>query len=546
MYQPSNAMPIDNYSCVQPATQQKTFGENNICRFSLPFNTIPFFDPHSSYLQVLAETTGTDKMELNGNSSVIIKYIRLSVNGIVLEEIDEFNQLAHLYNIYGQDDSSREHEAVFTLDSAVDYTTGLMGNQSGADTRAVSLGERKCKLIIPMKECGLFSSLEIVPLMAFGENLDVEIRFAPNNEVLKSYQRSGLDKNNNQNTQIPVVEGTANNTAITSFTLETPYKGFTSVGDIPLQVGQEIQLRKRSGGAVAGAGEVKITDISRTATTTAGQAAGTEYQNTITISCATFTPTETLAAGLLFIKKSKDTSATPTNLPTANITYSNVEWYLQKVVPPAQYVASLKKQLNSPQGFQYDIHTWTTYKSNLLKGVKSQTIEIPAYQSRAKSVMVIPRRANQTPTLNTDNLLPANFIAGTDGVCPNYQFAGQFGGLKDYQFQVNNGLRVPTRPVNLDVMNGHLKHLSAEHLIQLTQTLGSSNVGVRNIKDSREHFVIGRQLSKYGGTTNLNSAMRVYVNYHDNDQPKMQLQPITFINHINRVAVNASGLQVFN
>lgn len=541
MYQPSNAMPIDNYSCVQPSTQQKTFGENNICRFSLPFNTIPFFDPHSSYLQVLAECSATDKMELNGNSSVVIKYIRLSVNGIVLEEIDEFNQLAHLYNVYGHDDSSREHEAVFTNDSGVDFTAGLMGNQSG-DGRAVSLGERKTKLIIPMKECGLFSSLEIVPLMAFGENLDVEIRFAPNNEVLKTYQRSGLEVKNLK-TELLINEATTLTAggAITEFTLETPYKGFTSVGDIPLQLGEKVQLKKRAtGGNVTGATTpVAITKIERIACD------ATNYPNLIKITCATQTPNEVNAAGTLYLEKVKDTadSATPAN-PT--LTYSNVEWYLQKVVPPQQYVASLKKQLNSPQGFQYDIHTWTTYKSNLLTGVKSQTIEIPAYQSRAKSVMVIPRRANQTPTLNVDNALSANYLGGTNGICPNYQFAGQFGGLKDYQFQVNNGLRVPTRPVNLDVMNGHLKHLSAEHLIQLTQTLGSSNVGVRNIKDSREHFVIGRQLSKYGGTTNLNSAMRVYVNYNNDTQPVVKLQPITFINHINRVAVNASGLQVFN
>ena len=114
-------------------------------------------------------------MELNGNSSVIIKYIRLSVNGQVLEEIDEFNQLAHIYNHYGQDDSSRSQESVFTLDSGDIFTTGLMGNQGGA----VANGVKNVKLIIPMKECGLFSSLEIVPLMAFGNNLDVEIRFAP-------------------------------------------------------------------------------------------------------------------------------------------------------------------------------------------------------------------------------------------------------------------------------------------------------------------------------------------------------------------------------
>ena len=95
-------------------------------------------------------------------------------------------------------------------------------------------------------------------------------------------------------------------------------------------------------------------------------------------------------------------------------------------------------------------------------------------------------------------------------------------------------------------MNGQLQHLSAEHLIQLTQTLGSSDIGVRNIKDSREHFIIGRQLSKYGGTTRLNSAMRVYLNFTNNTDPVMKIQPITFINHINRVSVNASGLQVFN
>lgn len=533
-------MPIDNYSVVQPSTQQKTFGENNICRFSLPFNTIPFFDPHSSYLQVLAECAGADKMELNGNSSVVIKYIRLSVNGIVLEEIDEFNQLAHLYNIYGHDDSSREHESVFTLDSAVDFTTGLMGNQSG-DGRAIALGQRKCKLIIPMKECGLFSSLEIVPLMAFGENLDVEIRFAPNNEVLKTYQRSGLEVKND-NTELLIVDSTTNGTAITEFTLETPYKGFSSLGDIPLQLGQQVRLHTRADGIVlGGAGQQTIEKIERVATTTGG----TDYANTIKITCSTTTPTATAVAGTLYLKKTRDSGGNQTPVGTT-MTYSNVEWYLQKVVPPAQYVASLKKQLNSPQGFQYDIHTWTTYKANLLQGVKSQTIEIPAYQSRAKSVMVIPRRANQNPTLNVDNALTTAYVDGTNGVCPNYQFAGQFANLKDYQFQVNNGLRVPTRPVNLDVMNGHLKHLSAEHLIQLTQTLGSSNIGVRNIKDSREHFVIGRQLSKYGGTTNLNSAMRVYVNYEGNVDPVVKLQPITFINHINRVAVNASGLQVFN
>lgn len=539
MYQPSNAMPISNYSVVQPSTQQKTFSENNICRFSIPFNSIPFFDPHSSYLQLNMEVDATSKMELNLNSSVVIKYIRLSVNGNVLEEVDEFNQLAHIYNHYGHDDSSRSHEAVFTNDPKEIFTAGLMGNQSVA----VASGVRKTKLIIPMKECGLFSSLEVVPLMAFGDNLDVEIRFAPNDEVLRHYSRDGQQtatgiKNRIKRTLLPVSTTIANASTPTFLDLQLPYKGWTSVGDIPLQVGERVKLLKQDltqpAGAIGGT-EMVITAIARAQTS-----AITDNPNVVRI---TFTNAQAIGETLqevagqpsAFLELVKDTANSAT--PTINsITYSNVEWYIQKVVPPAQYVDSLKKQLASPNGFQYDIHTWTCYKGSLLQAVKSQTIEIPAYQSRAKSVLVIPRLANQTVQYHLDNG-QAN---------ATYKFEGQFANMKDYQFQVNNGLRVPTRPVNLDVMNGSFRHLSAEHLIQLSQALGASNVGVRAIKDSLNHFVIGRQLSKYGGTTRLNSAMRVYCNWTDDTDPVDKLQPITFVNHINRVAVNSQGLQVFN
>ena len=531
MFQPSNSMPIENYSVVQPSTQQKTFSENNICRFSLPFTSIPFFDPHESYLQVIASATGDAKLELNGNSSVIIKYIRLSCNGQVLEEIDEFNQLANLYNIYGNDDSSRAQESVFTLDSKEVFTTGLMGNQS----LNVNDGVKKCKLIIPMKECGLFSSLEIVPLMAFGNNLDVEIRFAPNNEVLKSYNRDGLSQiAPDHTTKIEIATGMTNGTAIGTFNLRLPYKGFTSLGDLPLQVGDYIKLQKQAGGPITGVGggDLQITGIARTAT-----AALTDNPNQITITIADVTPGETLAANTIIAEITKTTNNATAVVST--LTYSNVEWYLQKVVPPVQYVNSLKSQLQSANGFQYDIHTWTTYKASLLQAVQSQTIEIPAYQSRAKSVLIVPRLANQNPVLDIVN------GDGADGT-NIYNYNGLYSNLRDYQWQVNNGLRVPTRPVNLDVMRGSFKHLSAEHLIQLTQALGASNVGVRNLKDSHNNFILGRQLSKYGGTSRLTSAMRIYLNWNSGTDPVQKIQPITFINHINRVSINSQGLQVFN
>ena len=602
MYQPSSNMPIENFSIVQPSTQQRQFTENNICRFSIPFNSLPFFDPHNSYLQLLMESDATSKLELNGDASVLIKYLRLSVNGVVLEEIDEYNQLARLYNVYGHDESSRAHSAVFTNDSAEGGTPGLMGNQSGGDAVVatantmpmntpnaplpVANGVKKVKMIVPLSCCGLFSNLEVVPLMALGDNLDVEIRFAPNSEVVKLYNRQASQLNGeegnvgNFKTIIPVTAKTLadNENVITgnaganaTYTITMPYKGFSSTGDIPLQVGECVSLLTAIGvqnekgvsadtdlvtdGAGGNIGAVvKVVSIARLAT-----AADTDAPNQLVLKIATTDGANSLLANgggtVIALKKVRPTNATADDFPPliaptiTKIQYSNVELFMQKVMPPAAYVEQLKKQLASPSGFQMDIHTWTTYKSTLLVGVSNQTIEIPAYQSRAKSVLVVPRVGQQTPALpaSMDNVITDDAVAAR----PRYDFRGKHAGLADYQFQVNNGLRVPTRPVNLEVMNGSFNHLSAEHLIQITQALGSSNIGVKSIKSAKDDFIMGRQLSKYGGTTNLNSAMRVYVNYTAaadpaQTEPKAKLQPITFVNHINRIAVNASGLQVFN
>ena len=485
------------------------------------------------------EANADTKLELNGSSDVIIKYIRLSVNGVVLEEIDEYNQLAQLYNTYGHDESSLEHEAVFTNNADCPNTTGLMGNQSVN----VANGQKKVKMIVPLKCLGMFSNLEIVPLVAFGNNLDVEIRFAPNSEVIKTYLRDGLSQNNNT-TRIPATATIANGARMDAvpFVFTLPYKGFTSVGDVPLQVGEYVELFDTQSPPVIIAGNGGqtihvISAINRVATT-----ALTDNPNQIQLTITQAATNGTGAGvdvGHIKLVRTTANNAVPV---LTSLEYSNVEFYFQKVVPPNQYVNSLKKQLSSPQGFQYDTHTWTTYKSSLLVGVKGQTIEIPAYQSRAKSVVCVPRIGNQTITLALDNLMPTPQTAGK----PRYEWRGQLQNLLDYQFQVNNGLRVPTRPVNLKVMNGSFLHNSAEHLIQITQALGSSNIGVKSIKEARDNFVIGRQLSKYGGTTNLKSAMRIYLNYSADTDPATKIQPITFINHINRISVNSSGLQVFN
>ena len=599
----SNEMPVSNYSVVQPATQQKTFRGNNVCRWSVPFNAIPFFDPHSSYMQIQARclpragSTLTEKWQLNGNSSVVIKYIKFSVNGVVLEEIDEYNCLAQIYSDYGEDESSRAHSAVFNLDSQDTFSTGLMGQASGAVVAtAQSAMVKTSKLLIPLKETALFGQLSVVPLMAFGSNLDVEIRFADDTEVLMTYQRGSIVDRYGQmkNGTVDVAGGNnvANDLAVVAqatqqpygqlpvdnntteilggsmtvgggnqldpvITLVQPYTGFTSLGDIPLVVGQTVSIKVVNQQATGATGSPILDDIPTTGGTELAnvviksieQGAVTNDSDANVINITLNTNVEITspidakygaALNNVVIVKTGDTAGNTTftvaNTNMPEMEYSRCELYLQKVEPPAQYVEALGRSISSSAGFQYDLHTFTTYKSNLHSAISSQTIEIPAYQSRAKSVLTVPRRANQPVVWNVDN----------SGTNKYYSQKGQFEGMRDYQFQVNNGLRQPTRPVNLDVMSGTFKHLAAEHLIQLSQALGASNLGVKSLKESRDDFVIGRQLSKYGATTRLNSALRIYVNYQEVSQPTSPLQTITFLNHINRVSISSGGLQVFN
>ncbi len=605
MLNPSNEMPVSNYSVVQPATQQKTFKENNVCRWSVPFNAIPFFDPHASYLQVQARvlpkagSTLMDKWRLNGNSSVIIKYIKFSVNGIVLEEIDEYNCLAQVFSDYGEDDSSRAHASVFNCDKAESFNPGLHGNAGGdslANAQAAMI--KTNKLLIPLKETALFGQLQVVPLMAFGTNLDIEIRFAPDSEVLMTYQKGeqvdrysqmkdaaggdiaggnnaatthasfGQFPFNNERSEMlcsldtpPVGGGGAVQSVLT---LAAPLNAGTSLGDLPLMVGQRVQLYYYDRTATGATGSPILVELQ----THAAGALGAKTITNITYAAATsdvdlnvikveLNGTDQLqvppaAAGgganypSILLRKVADagghTAVSAANANVPEMEYSRCELYLQKVEPPQQYVEALSRSIGSEQGFSYDLHTFTTYKSNLMSAIQSQTIEIPAYQSRAKSVLVVPRIANQTTAWGIHN-------SNANPAAPAfYDQRGSFQNLKDYQWLVNHGLRVPTRPVNLDDMAGTFKHFSAEHLIQISQALGASNLGVKSLKHTRNNFVLGRQLSKYGATTNLNSAMRVYLNFQGQADPAVAggLQTITFLNHINRISVNNGGLQVFN
>ena len=633
-------LPIENYSVVQPSTQQRTYTAENVCRFSIPSSTLGFIDPHTSYLRVDAQIVAppggvvSTKYELNGDASSVIEYIRFSCGGQVLEEIDEYNALAHIKATYGEDDSSRATKSIMEQGQTPGvgqlgdlFCSGFQGDCGGGTIGAAlpayppttnANGLMRVKLIIPLSLSGLFGQKTVLPLAALGSNLEMEIRFAPDTKVLQTYcrgrrlalcdtaanaqtQLAGFRTNDTSRTEFriaPPADGSYANFCIPAagtfqyVELALPSSAYTCLGDLPLMLGQHVRIRGSNptlGAAHANLESLVVGSITRVAT--AAPTLGGVPQTLVRIRVGLLTPgvpptidpvagdtngyPAAAGAGVeaaMILQVIGDASGTGTlatssnaganaaiaaaNIPRVN--YSRPELYLQRVTPPAQYVQAMMQQIASPEGFSIDVPTFTTYKSNVIAGAPSQTIEIPASQSRALSVLVALRAVAQNALAfapRCGNVATVDVVPGTT----NFDYKSLYQNLRDYQWQLSNGIRVPTRPVRLDVMisnaaalagETHFQHISAEHLIQISQALAASSIGVQSIKLARQDFIIGRQLSKYGGTTPLDSQMRLYLNYAPGPggavEPTNAMQSITFINHIRRVMVNASGLQVFD
>lgn len=631
-------LPIENYSVVQPSTQQRTYTAENICRFSIPSNTLGFIDPHTSYLRVDAQIVAppggvvSTKYELNGDASSVIEYIRFSCGGQVLEEVDEYNALAHIKATYGEDDSSRATKSIMEQGQTPGvgqlgdlFCSGFQGDCGGGAIGAAlpaypptsnANGLMRVKLIIPLTLSGLFGQKTVLPLAALGSNLEMEIRFAPDTKVLQTYcrgrrlalcdttangqtQLAGFRTNDTSRTEFriaPPADASYGNFCIPAAAtfqyveLALPSSAYSCLGDVPLMLGQHVQIRNSDGTqAHATLDSLVVGSITRVATV--APVLGGAPQTLVRIRVGllapgappTINPVAGPATGLpaaapagveaaMLLRVIGDASGDGTlaassnaganaaiaaaNIPRVN--YSRPELYLQRVTPPAQYVQAMMQQIASPEGFSIDVPTFTTYKSNVIAGAPSQTIEIPASQSRALSVLVALRAVAQNALAFAPR---CGNVAGVD-VAPgvtSFDYKSLYQNLRDYQWQLSNGIRVPTRPVRLDVMianaaalagETHFQHISAEHLIQISQALAASSIGVQSIKLARQDFIIGRQLSKYGGTTPLDSQMRLYLNYAPGPggevEPQQAMQSITFVNHVRRVVVNASGLTVFD
>ena len=547
-------MPVENYSVVQQSENGTQFGPNNKIRFRVGSH-LGYVDFHTSYLQFNLEVQNAKaKMEFANSmgADILIRTWRLLIGGHIVEEIDHPNVLLKVVKYdYGQDLGMSEVCEV--LDKAGN-STGYQGlNKSGAEGLAVnvSTGDNPCavvKCILDLNFSGIFGSTQTFPVGMTGD-VEIEMTLEDPRKCLQVVQ-SGI-----RPAMLTPTDGTphfgvpcadlAHTTAQSELiftdapanTDEFPKKTSRNelyLNDQPFSIGQGVSCIGEGGGAGVGAGQTVLSTDNISAITTGGT--GNSTKLTVDMTAVATNDLTSVRASFNFNGVEFDGATKWDNNGALTYEVSVPQLVLQVVVPPQQYIAEQARKV-ATEGFSIDIPTYTCYKSNTYAGVKSATLEIPCYSSRARSILAIGVNGGQS-------------LGGNHILTNPYQFNGKYDDLDTYQFQIGED-RQPVRPVNCSNLSTFQHNVAQEQLTELEKALRSAGCNVRSVRKHRTNFIIGRALSSYGGSIPLTmKGARIYLDYLSQDKrlqadvAVINKQWFNYCAHIRRLNITPQGVSV--
>ena len=169
-----------------------------------------------------------------------------------------------------------------------------------------------------------------------------------------------------------------------------------------------------------------------------------------------------------------------------------------------------------------DIPTYSSYLGTLQAAINRQTINIPTFSSRVKSVLSVPVQAAQLDY--------------------GHSRRGALDNIRNYQAQIGSR-REPSRAVDLtNTTLSTSQYASQEYLHELKKLLHANGVGVRSLRFHRENFAMCRSLSAMGGSEDLSDkGFRYDIEYNAAPTAK---NVFSFVYHLKRIMVTPAGLQV--
>tara|TARA_R110002012_G_scaffold11086_3_gene49783 strand:+ start:3803 stop:5620 length:1818 start_codon:yes stop_codon:yes gene_type:complete len=563
--------------------------------FVIPATT-KFFDGKNCYIEYdikLGLPTGGLPTRLCldpfiGGQSVIKNLRVYSQNGVLLEEISNYNTKVGIQYSYNADDSLRKIRALKegcgaptienrgTLGTSesnlTDTSSSPYYSPQSAVPAARDFGDADflfAKLCIPIHS-GIFAdSSKIFPNMIVG-GIRVECDLEDPAKIIKQ-----LDSVNRQRRMLlnPTFHGidaagTAFATGATNRTeiFLSQQNNMLSVANCPFVKGERINFCKNNDPAdqpritnAAGAAlSPKITDITMD---------GGFVKLTVETIRNSATNGQEIDGDFIVYSASVDQKVTITgvgDIQPAITSYApkyeirDINLVVQQVGVDPRYEAGMLKKMREGGTIELDIHSVTNYKHSLLKDNRNATIDLPLSNTRAKSIIVVPTDSTvyntaqlvggfDTYSEETTNKGSNVMDTRLDSIRSGY--AGIIDQLTDYQFIIDSK-QVPSRPVRVSKINKGVS-IAAQPLIETEKALNQAKIVPRSFVDYNRNYLIGRAFALNDGVANLNNKMnQLQLFYNERDVAGVDRPPqkdklvMSYVFHIRRLTIKGDSVAV--
>ena len=560
-----------------PAERGLSYEVGSVSRkvvFQVP-QSIGFFSGKDSYLtwDMKIKSTSARKTRLQldpAGCGMCVETCRIMCNGVVLEEITDCNQLVAMKYDYEKDESLQKHRAV--MEGATAHTLVCAGTRGSsksemADTQTnpwfKQLEELQpaddydqatdglsVKCCVPMFYSGIFSG-GVFPVMLLENGLTIELDLAPAPSVVRQLDSVTMNRRRTLN---PIFHGTDVNGADWDNTNGDPDAPVSSVylkvsnncdsiSKCPFVRGEHIGFVEITNagaspvvfGSVGAPGtavpSLQITDI-EVDTGLVKLTFANAYNNRAEADGGRDITSGTFAVVSL--------SAQLEDGYDVKYQVDNLNLVVHKLELEQEQVRSMLQDVREGSSVEFDIHSFTNYKSSMLKSDRQGTIRINAKNERAKALLTIP----------TDSSIyqPGGLVSSTgtyavtkddmDTILNSHRtgISGCCDFLSEYQLQIS-GVNVPSRPVSTRKIATR-KSIDSFFLFELEKALANSHIQPKSFSKFMENFVIGRSFGTSSGVMDLrNEDVTLQLRYGETTAPEKDKMFSSFVSHIRRLRI---------
>ena len=582
----SDKIPIQQKSVRIPAENGTNYIAGQEIRLRIE-PTLKFFNPSETYLEanVLIKpptfsASGTDnlpcptRLQLDAETGFqsLCRSVRIhDSNGVLLEEIENYNTMVSVKYDYSTNDSLRNKRALSegankhmvetrgTRGSGVSVANNYYNSQYSEINEAAPLSASftasnfvKAKCCIPL-HTGIMSNDKIFPNMLLG-GITVTILLEDNNRVFRQmdgamrFRRLTLnpeffDRKNaaGANASVPT------NGSFSSIRLRQRNSVANSAYQCPFVVGEKVGFERYVTG---NASVVAFQNASHFPVikeiTTDGDYVRLNFNASVEVNGKGMDS----GSEEVFVFSQ---SVSDANSYDATYEVSDVNLIVQEVMPGAAYESSMLKKMKEGGTINYDFLSSTTYKFSQLASDRVANIRLPINNSRCKSILCVPTDATVYTTkqvLNASETYKIRKEPTDKRETPNFYLRSNRPGMEgiidevsSYQWLYDGRLQ-PNRQISLSKM-ATTSSIDAQWTIETDKALSQAGITAHSFDKLSSNFIIGRALALGDAVYDArNKDFSLQVNYEGATAPTKNKLWLSYVFHIRRIQISGNSVQV--